>query len=114
MIRATTVLWAQRILHSDRAQQDDLSVFQEAQTYPIAQHVKHLSTAKKLPSLKGPVRQARMATKQALRQANALDSALQASSVLRRQTSHNIAHEEHSVCWAMLHALGVPLGIPRH
>ena len=114
MIRAIIVLWAQRILHSDRAQQGDLSVFQEAQAYPIAQHAKHPSTAKKLPSLKGPVRQARMATRQALCQVGALDTVLQASSVLHRQINPNVVHKEHSVCWAMLHALGVLLGIPRH
>ena len=56
VIRAIIVLWAQRILHSDRAQQGDLSVFQEAQTCAIAHHAKHPSTAKKLPYLKGPVR----------------------------------------------------------
>ena len=114
MIRAIIVLWAQRILHSDRAQQGDLSVFQEAQTYPIAQHAKHPSTAKKLPYLKDPVRQARMATKQALSQVGALETVLQASSVLLRQINPNVVHKEHSVCWAMLHALGVLLGIPRY
>ena len=114
MIRAIIVLWAQRILHSDRAQQGDLSVFQEAQTYPIAQHAKHPSTAKKLPYLKDPARQARMATKQALSQVGPLDTVLLASSVLHRQINPNVVHKEHLVCWAMLHALGVLLGIPWH
>jgi hypothetical protein len=113
-IQGTIALWAQRILHHDRAQQGDLSVFQEAQTYPIAQHAKHPSTAKKLPSLKGPVRQARMATKQALSQVGALDTVLQASSALLRQINPNVVHKEHSVCWAMLYAWGVLLGIPRY
>ena len=89
-------------------------MFQEAQAYPTAQHAKHPSTAKKLPYLKGRVRQARMVMKQALSQIDALDTVLQASSVLLRQSNPNIAHKEHSVCWAMLHALGVLLGIPRH
>ena len=114
MIRAIIVLWAQRILHSDRAQQGDLSVFQEAQTYPIAQHAKHPSTAKKLPYLKDPARQARMATKQALSQVGALETVLQASSALRRQLNPSVVQKEHSVCWAMFHASGVLLGIPRH
>lgn len=113
-IQGTIALWAQRILHHDRAQQGDLSVFQEAQTYPIAQHAKHPSTAKKLPYLKDPARQARMATKQALSQVGALETVLQASSVLLRQINPNVVLKEHSVCWAMLHALGVLLGIPRH
>ena len=98
VIRAIIVLWAQRILHPDRAQQGDLSVFQEAQAYPIAQHANHPSTAKKLPSLKGPVRQARMATKQALSQVGALDTVLQASSVLLRQINPNDVHKGHLVC----------------
>ena len=98
MIRAIIVLWAQRILHSDRAQQGDLSVFQEAQTYPIAQHAKHPSTATKLPYLKDPARQARMATAQALSQVGALETVLQASSVLRRQTSHKDVHKGRLVC----------------
>ena len=97
MIRAIIVLWAQRILHSDRAQQGDLSVFQEAQTCAIAHHAKHPSTAKKLPYLKDPVHQARMATKQALSQVSALDTVLQASSVLHRQINHNPALLEHTV-----------------
>ena len=114
MIRAIIVLWAQRILHLDRAQQGDLSVFQEAQTYPIAQDAKHPSTAKKLPYLKDPARQARMATKQALSQVGAPDTVLQASSVLHRQINPSVVHKEHSVCWAMLYAWGVLLGIPRY
>jgi hypothetical protein len=114
VIRAITVQWAQRVLHFDRAQQGDLSVLQEAHTYPIAQHAKHPSTAKKLPYLKGHVRQGHMATKQALSQADALDSALQASFVLHRQINPNVVHKEHSAWWAMLHALGVLPGIPRH
>ena len=97
VIRAIIVLWAQRILHSDRAQQGDLSVFQEAQTYPIAQHAKHPSTAKKLPYLKDPARQARMATAQALSQVGALETVLQASSVLLRQINPNVVHKEHTV-----------------
>ena len=114
VIRAIIVLWAQRILHPDRAQQGDLSVFQEAQAYPIAQHAKHPSTAKKLPDLKDPVRQARMATKQALSQVGALETVLQASSVLLRQINPNDVHKGHSVFWAMLYAWGVLLGIPRY
>ena len=114
MIQAIIVLWAQRILHSDRAQQGDLSVFQEAQAYPIAQHAKHPSTAKKLPSLKDRVRQVRMATRQGFHPRGAPGSVPKASSVLHRQINPNVVHKEHSVCWAMLHALGVLLGIPRH
>ena len=113
MIRAIIVLWAQRILHSDRAQQGDLSVFQEAHMCQIAQHAKHPSTAKKLPYFKGRVHQARMVTKQALSQVGALETVLQASSVLLRQINHNNAHQEHSVVQAMLHVSGVPLGILR-
>ena len=82
--------------------------------YPIAQHAKHPSTAKKLPYLKDPARQARMATKQALSQVGALDTVLLASSVLHRQINPNVVQKEHSVCWAMFHASGVLLGIPRH
>ena len=55
-----------------------------------------------------------MATEQALSQVGALETVLQASSVLHRQINPNVVHKEHSVCWAMLHALGVLLGIPQH
>ena len=114
MIRAIIVLWAQRLLHPGRAQQGDLSVFQEAQPYPTAQHVKHPSTAKKLPSMKNRVRQAPMATEQALRQVDALDTVHQASFVPHRQINLNGVLLEHSVCWAMLHALAVLLGTSRN
>ena len=73
-------------------------MFKEAQAYPTAQHAKHPSTAKKLPYLKGRVRQARMATEQVLSLEDALDTVLQVSFVLPRQINLSVVHKEHSVC----------------
>ena len=109
MIRAIIVLWAQRILHSDRAQQGDLSVFQEARTHQIVQFAGSHFSAKKAPSLKVPALQGHKATRQDFNPSNALETALQAPFVRRRQFDPSIVHGEHTVCWATLHAVIVLL-----
>ena len=81
MIRAIIVLWAQRILHFDRAQQGDLSVFQEVHPCPTAPNVRKVFIVEKVLSTKRHVQQKGMEMKLDCQRRSALVIVQQAFSV---------------------------------
>ena len=59
-IQGTIALWAQRTLHFDRAQQGDLSVFQEVSLLPTAPNVAKVFIVEKVLSTKSHAHRERM------------------------------------------------------